>query len=109
MPVEMAVALGPRRPEASAVPFALLAGDAPSVDADEIVRVDLAAPARRDRGAGLRDENRALDGEVIGRDVARRRLVIMAGEQEVDARLGDRLERRRRAADHLASWRPRGG
>src|SRR6266853_5157629 len=98
MPVEMAVAPGRRRREAIARPFPLLAGDAVSVDANEIVGVDLAAPPRRDRRAGLRDENRALGGQMIRGDVARRRLVIMAGEQEIDAGLGDRLERRLGAA-----------
>src|SRR4051794_36931368 len=102
MPFEMAVALGPRRREAAAVPFALLAGDAPPVDADEIVRVDLAAAPRRDRRAGLRDENRPLGGEVVRGDVARRRLVIVTSEQEVDASLGDRLQRALGATDDLA-------
>src|SRR5882724_10463762 len=102
MAVEMAVALGRRGREATARPFALLAGDAVSVDANEIIGVDLAAPPGRDRRAGLRDEHRALGGQVMRCDVARRRLVIVTGEQEIDARLGNRLERRLGAPDDPA-------
>src|SRR4051812_35408848 len=102
MPVAMGVMLGHRGGETLAAPVALDAGDARSVDPDEVVGVDLAAPPRRDRGARLRDEDRALGGEMIRGDVARRRLVVVTGQQEIDTGIGDRMQGVPGAADDAA-------
>src|SRR6266849_3872210 len=99
MSIEMTELFESCRDEPRAIPSALCARDPVPIDADEIVGIYLAASPRRDCRAGLRDENRALGVEVIRGDAARRGLVIVAGQQEVDPGIGNRLESMLGAAD----------
>src|SRR5215469_6163075 len=87
-----------REAEAASRPIALLAGDLRAGDADEIVGVDLLAQPRRDRGSRLRDQHRAPRRHTVGRRRGMAEgLVKMAGEEEIDAGIGDLSHRMMRA------------
>src|SRR5262245_31947225 len=75
--------LGCRACEFLAVPGSYFQRERRAVDGEDVIGVRFVAAAVRDGGAGLDDQDRAFDLDVVGPYVAGVGLVTVAGEDEV--------------------------
>src|SRR5688500_5223885 len=88
-----------RGAEALAVELAHFDRDVPLGDRHDVVGVRLAAQAIRDRGAGVRDEDRGLELDVMVAQVSGPDHVVMPRKEEIRASALKNLQRARAAPD----------